>query len=416
MADSSSVLVQKFIWLCEEALKRFRSVDEDRGFCPIPREMYEAILLCSEKMEFSDPPFRCHTLLREDVGKTPGEVLFDWQTHPRAFLVELLDTCTPWGEFSRRLVAIEDETGEVSPEGIPVLTEGSSNRWRQQAYAAAADTLQMWIDYCRSPWFESISHVNDQPKTPSGELLCDVTNRTAPQEPLRAGEAASEQQQHVEAIARACQLPSLPMPSKPVDSTILGKTRAWLQARFLERAETRNIVSISDASGTRKPNQDDGELFAAIAQKELHDFLISIGADLINDIASLELAGWLATMSRVGPDGVRTFYRICPEVMVAHATTPEPPPTAKPDESKRNDGAGTKTVQSKRPRKGKGGKPPLSKDQEDERLAVLRDWWQAYGAGIGQKRFCRDRGITLKQLRTFVNWHGTRQSRNTNSD
>jgi hypothetical protein len=56
----------------------------------------------------------------------------------------------------------------------------------------------------------------------------------------------------------------------------------------------------------------------------------------------------------------------------------------------------------------------LKADEEERRLKILRDWWQAQEAGIRQKDFCRDKGITVKVLQRYVNWHGTRKTRNTN--
>jgi hypothetical protein len=85
------------------------------------------------------------------------------------------------------------------------------------------------------------------------------------------------------------------------------------------------------------------------------------------------------------------------------------PPAAKPEQG---EGDGGKAPN--RSRKGKGGKAPLSKAEEKERLEMLRDWWQAQEAGVKRKDFCRDKGIPLKTLKRYVNWHGTRRIRDTN--
>ena len=69
----------------------------------------------------------------------------------------------------------------------------------------------------------------------------------------------------------------------------------------------------------------------------------------------------------------------------------------------------------KRSRKGVGGRSKLAPAEEKKRLDVLQKWWTAQGAGVKQKKFCRDESITVKTLHTFVNWHGARKSRTTNS-
>jgi hypothetical protein len=70
---------------------------------------------------------------------------------------------------------------------------------------------------------------------------------------------------------------------------------------------------------------------------------------------------------------------------------------------------------AKRFRKGKGGKPRLSKEEEQRRLEILSDWVQAQSADVAGKDFCRDKGIKLKELRAFVDWDSTRRKRGTNS-
>jgi hypothetical protein len=148
--------VERFIWVCEEALNRFRTADPNR-VSPITYELCEAILKCSEELTLREPPFRWHALLREDIGKKPHEVPFDWQNNPRAFQASILDTCTPWGEHSGHLMSILEETDEASAQGIPVLREVIPNQWRQEGHAAAATALKSWIDYCRGPLGPGVS-------------------------------------------------------------------------------------------------------------------------------------------------------------------------------------------------------------------------------------------------------------------
>lgn len=62
-------------------------------------------------------------------------------------------------------------------------------------------------------------------------------------------------------------------------------------------------------------------------------------------------------------------------------------------------------------RKGKGGKPALSQAEEEKRLGILRDWWQAQEVGVKRKDFCRDKGVKVNVLKQYVNWHGTRRRR-----
>jgi hypothetical protein len=95
------------------------------------------------------------------------------------------------------------------------------------------------------------------------------------------------------------------------------------------------------------------------------------------------------------------------------AAAADSPPPAKPGEGEGN--AGGDTATKKRPRKGVGGKPRLSEEEEQRRLEILRDWVQAQSAGVVGKDFCRDKGIKLKELRVFVDWESTRRKRGTNS-
>jgi hypothetical protein len=85
-------------------------------------------------------------------------------------------------------------------------------------------------------------------------------------------------------------------------------------------------------------------------------------------------------------------------------------------EGKTKQGEENDNAPSKRSRKGIGGRKRLTKAEEEKRLALLREWWRAQIAGVERKTFCRDKDITLKTLGTYVNWHSTRKSRNTNSD
>lgn len=82
--------------------------------------------------------------------------------------------------------------------------------------------------------------------------------------------------------------------------------------------------------------------------------------------------------------------------------------------AKTEQGEGDGGAPSKRPRKGKGGKPALSQVEEEKRLETLKDWWQAQETGVKRKDFCRDKGIKVSVLKRYVNWHGTRRIRDTN--
>ena len=134
--------LEKFIWVCEEALRRFQTAGPDRD-SPTTYEVCEAVLKYSKELDLRDPPFRWHTLLREEIGKKPEEVPFDWQNWPHAFQVSIFDICTPWGEYSQQLMSILEETDEVSPEGHRILREVIPNHLRQEGHAAAAAALKV---------------------------------------------------------------------------------------------------------------------------------------------------------------------------------------------------------------------------------------------------------------------------------
>ena len=90
--------------------------------------------------------------------------------------------------------------------------------------------------------------------------------------------------------------------------------------------------------------------------------------------------------------------------------------TSGADSTPKVEGGNAGSTPAKRSRKGVGGKPRLSKEEEQRRLEIVNDWEQAQSAGVKRKDFCDDKGIKLKDLRTCVNWHGTRKSRATNSE
>jgi len=85
-----------------------------------------------------------------------------------------------------------------------------------------------------------------------------------------------------------------------------------------------------------------------------------------------------------------------------------------PGKHDKAEGEGDAGKPSKRSRKGKGGKPALPPAEEKKRLDILKDWWQAQEAGVKRKDYCQDKGIPLKTLKRYVNWHGTRKIRDTN--
>ena len=82
------------------------------------------------------------------------------------------------------------------------------------------------------------------------------------------------------------------------------------------------------------------------------------------------------------------------------------PPAAKQEQSEGNGKAG-KT----RNRKGIGGRKRLAPKEARKRETILADWQQAKGAGIRQKQFCRNQGISTCDLEKFVAWQSTKTRR-----
>jgi hypothetical protein len=113
-----------------------------------------------------------------------------------------------------------------------------------------------------------------------------------------------------------------------------------------------------------------------------------------------------------GNDKVREFESRWP-ALESEVKTAATLSAVKPDEDKGTGGAGS--TRKRQSRKGVGGKPRLSKEEEQRRLEILSDWVQAQSADVAGKDFCRDKGIKLKELRAFVDWDSTRRKRGTNS-
>lgn len=64
-----------------------------------------------------------------------------------------------------------------------------------------------------------------------------------------------------------------------------------------------------------------------------------------------------------------------------------------------------------RSRKGTGGRTPLSKREAKRRAQIIERWQRAKGVGIRLREFCRDEGLTAKELTTFVAWDSQRTRR-----
>lgn len=59
----------------------------------------------------------------------------------------------------------------------------------------------------------------------------------------------------------------------------------------------------------------------------------------------------------------------------------------------------------------KGGRPRLDGQEERRRTALVEEWQRAKEAGVVQKDFCADKGITVDRLNKLVNWFTQRQKR-----
>jgi hypothetical protein len=68
-------------------------------------------------------------------------------------------------------------------------------------------------------------------------------------------------------------------------------------------------------------------------------------------------------------------------------------------------------VDRSRPSKGRGGRKGLSESEKRRRRELASKWQQAKAAGVGQKQFCRDEAITLKELTRALNWAAQRRRR-----
>jgi hypothetical protein len=80
-------------------------------------------------------------------------------------------------------------------------------------------------------------------------------------------------------------------------SNHLAKARNWLQARFLERSQERNIVDVYTEDGRREPT-DDERFRALVPQQEFHDYLLSIDAAVTSITRECERLGWIAATQR----------------------------------------------------------------------------------------------------------------------
>lgn len=100
----------------------------------------------------------------------------------------------------------------------------------------------------------------------------------------------------------------------------IAKAKNWLQARFLESSQSRDIVQVYTPEGPREATED--ETFRAlIPQQVFHDFLLSIDAPVLNITRECERLGWIFTTQRHQVVGGRTvpvgdrYYSIGPQVI-----------------------------------------------------------------------------------------------------
>ena len=105
-------------------------------------------------------------------------------------------------------------------------------------------------------------------------------------------------------------------------------------------------------------------------------------------------------------DAAAGFFQWDVSAGAAYWVTGTPSPAAKQEQSEGNGKAG-KT----RNRKGIGGRKRLAPKEARKRETILADWQQAKGAGIRQKQFCRNQGISTCDLEKFVAWQSTKTRR-----